>query len=254
MLSIVKRIALAALLSLGVSSLPVLNAGATSRLPSPTHVHVTIGNGTATVSWVASRPATKNKYYEVVAMPVPLTVTTGALPDLKTKANHVTFRGLKKGGKYSIELWACGFQCFPQSHTSKTVNAGTFIIGGGTPGRGGGTPIASGGNGVGGGSGGNTGGGVSNDTLIQDCAIVLGNWVISSYNANQSNEIPPIIYQFGSTSPITQWALAQLGTFASNMFLQGQTAADSALTSVAVTECALLQSGGTDITSIPAPQ
>jgi hypothetical protein len=72
---------------------------------------------------------------------------------------------------------------------SPTVNAGTFTIPGG--GGGGGNPNAS---------------------LIDNYALVLGNWTISTSNANQADpqSLPPNIVQFGSSSQITQWVLANL--------------------------------------------
>ncbi len=223
---------LAIVLSFGLS--PEVSAASKAPLSAPTHVHVTIGNGTATVSWGASYPAKKVSYYLVLALKRP----SGPAKFLKTKSLHVTFRNLTKGVRYSFSVAASGKNSLKVY--SPTVNAGTFTTAGG-----GSSSVNSG-----------SGGGSSNASLIDSCALVLGNWVISTYNANQSDPqgLPPVLMEFGNSAPITQWVLGQLGTFVSNMFQQGQSAADAALTSVAASECATLQSNGTDIASIPAPQ
>jgi len=79
---------------------------------------------------------------------------------------------------------------------SPTVNAGAFTIPGGG--------VAN--------SGGGGGSGNPNASLIDNYALVLGNWAISTSNANQADPqgLPSNIMQFGSSSQITQWVLANL--------------------------------------------
>jgi hypothetical protein len=219
-------------LSLGLS--PEVSEASKAPLSAPTNVHVTTGNGTATVSWGASYPTKKVSYYLVLALKRP----SGPAKFLKTKSLQVTFRNLTKGARYSFSVGASGKNSLKVY--SPIVNAGTFTIPGGG--------VAN--------SGGGSGGGNSSASLIDNCALVLGNWVISTSNANQADPqgLPPIIMQFGGSSEITQWVLGQLGTFMANMYQQGQSAADAALIQVSKSECAVLQNSGVDIASIPASQ
>jgi hypothetical protein len=200
-------------------------ASASAPLTSPSHVHVSVGVGQATVSWGPSFPASKVAYYVVVALELPV---GSGVRSMKTKQLHVTFTGLVKGARYSFGVSASGVD--PLKAYSKPAEAGTFTIEGGNS--------------------------SSGSTNLAACAIVLGNWVIATSNFVQANpnSIPPLMTQFGTSSPIEQWAISQVGTFLGTMVLHGQSTADSQLFGVATTECGVLQSSGVNIAAIPAAQ
>jgi predicted PurR-regulated permease PerM len=97
--------------------------------------------------------------------------------------------------------------------------------------------------------------GGSSKSPEQSCELNLSNWVISTSNFMQSNpnSIPPLMNQFGTSSPITQWVDGQLGSFLSGSVQNGQASADGQLETAAVQECQSLASSGTNIGAIPAP-
>jgi len=92
-------------------------------------------------------------------------------------------------------------------------------------------------------------------TPEQSCQLNLSNWVITTSNYEQANPdgVPPLMSQFGTSSPITQWVDGQVGSFLSGTIQNGQASVDSQLESAAAEECQSLSSSGTNIGAIPAP-
>ena len=87
------------------------------------------------------------------------------------------------------------------------------------------------------------------------CPVAIGAWVMSTSNFIQSypSDLPPVIGTFGTSSPIEEWVMGELGTYIQNVVSNGMASAVKSLYNDATQECKSLASNGEDTSNIPSP-
>ena len=104
-------------------------------------------------------------------------------------------------------------------------------------------------------SGSQASGGTSQASGGTSCPVAIGAWVMSTSNFIQSypSDLPPVIGTFGTSSPIEEWVMGELGTYIQNVVSNGMASAVKSLYNDATQECKSLASNGEDTSNIPSP-